>query len=582
VWYANALDPLNYQLGATTPGFVYKTTVNHLYRASLYFIKVRAVNQVGPGHMSSSLNIRTLDAKPVAPGKPVKSVATDPLVPASNGATSSTVSFRFEIPTDMGGIPVVNYKVYLWESACPAGYPNSGTCTYDANAGRWDDGTVLDAGLGKPGGQLATVNSSMIQAQLASGDIVKHDGPASAQGVNSIMYFDKYMTVTYLRLKKGFFYRCKVMASNGGYGLMSLVSDPVQTLKVPEADVTVRLMYETSVIFGVGPNDALDDGKTQAALNASFIQEWAHQLKLPENRFNVISMTGSSVYRLGSQLHFVLMKFSFLAESASTRETMEAHVASLQKLVTTKGSAIHTGGMVNRKLDFGYMLVDWGLATGPAPYVWVMPGSGVPSVRTAPRICAELSDLWLPPALFHTPLLFADTRCCMPLSCPALLSPPPIVHGVTLSHPDGCSSQNRLHAAGSVALGTIFFMAFPIYMATWMPFYWAKRAEGLNTGEVIELTLFMWLTVILVYVNHLSKLYDKWQRSDNGKWWIAKCCCLYYLIWPKKEIRPEDIDFMTGMPYGFDPKYFPEGMPPEAMKKYEDNVRKQREALMAD
>ena len=39
-----------------------------------------------------------------------------------------------------------------------------------------------------------------------------------------------------------------------------------------------------------------------------------------------------------------------------------------------------------------------------------------------------------------------------------------------------------------MALGTIFFMAFPMYMAVWMPFYWAKREEGLNTGEVIELT----------------------------------------------------------------------------------------------
>ena len=133
-----------------------------------------------------------------------------------------------------------------------------------------------------------------------------------------------------------------------------------------------------------------------------------------------------------------------------------------------------------------------------------------------------------------------------------------------------------------MALGTIFFMAFPMYMAVWMPFYWAKREEGLNTGEVIELTLYMWLTAFMVYVNHALKVYDNWSRSESGKWWIATCCVCYFWIFPKKEIKPEDIDPMTGMPFGFDPKYFPDGMPPEAMKKYEENVRKQREALMAD
>ena len=29
-------------------------------------------------------------------------------------------------------------------------------------------------------------------------------------------------------------------------------------------------------------------------------------------------------------------------------------------------------------------------------------------------------------------------------------------------------------------------------------------------------------------------------------------------------MRPEDVDPMTGMPFGFDQKYFPDGMPPEA------------------
>lgn len=54
--------------------------------------------------------------------------------------------------------------------------------------------------------------------------------------------------------------------------------------------------------------------------------------------------------------------------------------------------------------------------------------------------------------------------------------------------------------------------------------------------------------------------------------WKICCPCL-----KKKEMRPEDVDPMTGMPFGFDQKYFPDGMPPEAMAKYEENMRLEKE-----
>ena len=160
---------------------------------------------------------------------------------------------------------------------------------------------------------------------------------------------------------------------------------------VPEAEITVRLMYNELFIFGSkynyvgsGPTDEnYDVGKTELALNASFIQEWAYQMQLPQNRFNVISMIGSSTYRLGKRLDFILVKFKLLSVSTSTKEAMETHAARIKSLVTTRGSEIHTRSMVNRKLDFGYILVDFGLAAATQPYVWVMPGSGVPSVTSS-------------------------------------------------------------------------------------------------------------------------------------------------------------------------------------------------------
>merc|ERR1711939_1226723 len=265
----------------------------------------------------------------------------------------------------------------------------------------------------------------------------------------------------------------------------------------------------------MGLNDPSDAGETEAVGNASFVQEWSHQLGIPANRMNVVSMTRSSVYRVGKMLHFILVRFAFLGESSSTNLEMQNYVSTISSLVSNKLSAIHQHSMVNRKLDFGYMKVEWpGMADEEE--IWVMPGSGIPS--------------------------------------------------------------NRLSAAGAVALGTIFFMLIPMYLATWLPFYWAKRAEGLETRQIIELTLGLWWKAFMVYFNHCYDRYDRWSRTEEGKKCIRTVCFCY----KKKEMKPEDIDPMTGMPFGFDPKYFPDGMPPEAMKIYEENVRKERAKLSAD
>merc|ERR1712100_312176 len=132
IYYASESDPLNYHLGTTVAGFQYEGTVFNLYRATIYFIKVLAVNQVGRGYMSDPLDIKTLDAFPIAPGRPATGPSTDPGVPASTGLTSTTVTWRFQIPTDMGGLPVIEYKMYLW----------TGT---SQTSGTWDTGTVVYA-----------------------------------------------------------------------------------------------------------------------------------------------------------------------------------------------------------------------------------------------------------------------------------------------------------------------------------------------------------------------------------------------------------------------------------------------------
>ena len=286
IYYAPSTDALNYKLGATVPGFVYKGTVYNLYRASLYFVKVLAVNQVGRGFMSDPLDIVTLDAKPIAPGKPVTGPSTDPVVPASTGLTSSTVTWRFQIPTDMGGLPVIKYKMYLW----------AGT---SQTVGTWDNGTEVYSPEGAPGGVLTGEDGT-------SPDVRYHDGAG---------WYDDYMTTTFLRLEMGKYYKMKVMAANpSGYGAASEDSSVVQTRVVLEPMITLRLLYSSGVIFE--QNAVSDVGDTRAALNASFVQEWSTQMGLPQNRFNIISLIKSSVYRLGKQLDFVLVKFAFLGTSS--------------------------------------------------------------------------------------------------------------------------------------------------------------------------------------------------------------------------------------------------------------------------
>merc|ERR1719247_1675700 len=133
--------------------------------------------------------------------------------------------------------------------------------------------------------------------------------------------------------------------------------------------------------------------------------------------------------------------------------------------VKTKDSQIHTHSMLNRKLDFGYMRVDWGDGTPIKEHVWTMPGSGIPT--------------------------------------------------------------DRLPAMASLVLGLIFFMLIPMYLASWMPFYWAKRAEGLETGQIIEITIWMWWSAFMVYVNHYYDRYDKWSRTEEGKACIDTMCPCY-------------------------------------------------------
>lgn len=70
---------------------------------------------------------------------------------------------------------------------------------------------------------------------------------------------------------------------------------------------------------------------------------------------------------------------------------------------------------------------------------------------------------------------------------------------------------------------------------------------------------------------HVKVLWKKFKASKIGAK-LTGCCGR------SNKIQPEMIDPTTGLPYGFDPKYFPDGMPPEAMEKYEASLRPKPEA----
>jgi hypothetical protein len=131
---------------------------------------------------------------------------------------------------------------------------------------------------------------------LAPGPLVRfHDGAG---------FYDTHMTTTFLRLKRGYYYKLKVKAANpSGYGLVSSESLPVQTLTISEPVIVVRLNYAWEAIFD--SNNAEDKGQTEKYFNASFIQEWTHQLKLPQNRLNIVQFYAGEAWRIGYKHSYI-------------------------------------------------------------------------------------------------------------------------------------------------------------------------------------------------------------------------------------------------------------------------------------
>lgn len=257
----------------------------------------------------------------------------------------------------------------------------------------------------------------------------------------------------------------------------------------------------------------LSNNASIQALNRTFRYEWCNHLKIPTNRFHVSKISQGFFIRLLKKTHFVRMNFTLLTTGTDTKATMESVVATIKSQIETRGSTVHNQGLSNNVLDFGYMFLDWVGDPFSKEYIW--------ELAVAPK------------------------------------------------------PTNKLNTAGALALGILCFVLIPYGINMWMPFYYAKKEEGLTTGDIIHLTLVIWLGVLKVYWGKIKKWCKIWSETECGKKTLGLCR-------KNRKILPEDIDPMTGMPYGFDPKYFPDGMPPDAMKRYEENMRAERSKATKD
>merc|ERR1711981_920677 len=76
---------------------------------------------------------------------------------------------------------------------------------------------------------------------------------------------------------------------------------------------------------------------------------------------------------------------------------------------------------------------------------------------------------------------------------------------------------DRLNAAGAIALGLIVFVMIPTTVIRYLPFYYKKREEGLDTLQVWYVIMSMWWASWLVIWAHIVKQWNKWLESPTGK-----------------------------------------------------------------
>jgi len=332
-------------------------------------------------------------------------------------------------------------------------------------------------------------------------------------------------TTTFIRLPRNTHFKLKVQAMNSaGYSLMSPESALVQTNLIAEPFISMRLLYDGAVVLGrlddqdtYISNDHPDDaGDTIRALNTTFVQEWSAFIGIPTNRWYISSISEGHVYRLLKRTNFLVVNLTILGESDTTETQMMSVAMRFRAQTIERGSQMQTMyGMMLRKIDWGYFYIDWGDNTDPEEYIWQLGVSDKPS--------------------------------------------------------------NRLSGPAALVLGLIVFVWFPAWLSNWLPFYYAKRAEGLDTNQIVWITLKLWYAAMRLYYLHCEKTWNKFLQSPSGKRFKSVFSCCFN----NKVIKPEDIDPMTGLPFGFDPKYFPNGMPPDAMQRYEENMRADRAGLAA-
>jgi len=348
--------------------------------------------------------------------------------------------------------PLLSFKYFLWIEHLKT----------------WDNGTVMNV-------------TQAPKSNVSSGilGISFHEGAKLGEGY----YFPNSYTVTFLRLKRESQYKMRVSAANRvGYSDSSPVSTQVTTTKVAEAHVAVRVLYNARIIIS---ND-----DSQQTFNRTFRQEWCAQLGIPNNRMHVSHISSGSIVRLLVLTHYVKVNFTVLTTSTSTKKEMSGIIDSLLEQVKTRGSTIHTQGLINRKLDFGYVYLHWDDQKHPIEYIWQLGVSPKPS--------------------------------------------------------------DILSAGGAITLGIICFVLIPYGLMIWLPFYRAKTDEGMDFSTILYVTALIWYRVFMVYFRHAQKAWKKWSESEAGKKCLSICS-------RKRKIKPEDIDPMTGLPYGFDPNYFPDG-----------------------
>jgi len=463
----------NWTLGATVPGQQYFGTVPNLYRATLYFIKVLAVNQVGPGSLSEPLGVMTNFSRPNAPGQPVLGKSTDPLVPASTGTTTSTLTFDVPAPLDLGGLPLQYFTLHIEE------------------AGVWR-------------GNLTIMHLSEVKNTTTVPGLVLHDGAGSR--IDGTGWYPATYQITLLRLLPGTTYRLKLSATNAaGTSDMSAVSEPATTGIVKEPAVVIRLLYDSLVLSDPTADGSTiidDSASSWQLLNSSFRKEWCLTLSIPTNQMFVATFSTSYIIRLLKKTNYIAVNFTLLSTSSTTDQQQDEILASMRQQITNQDSNIHKNGLINRRLDWGYYKIYHTNTT--EEYVWQL------------QMAPEPTD--------------------------------------------------RLSAGVAIFLGLVVFWFIPAAVAAWLPFYYAKIEEGYDNSKIFEMTLAMWYAACCVYYKHAQVMWKRFTQTKAGKKLVGMCG-------KKKKMKPEDIDPTTGLPYGFDPKYFPDGMPPEAMAKYEASLR---------